>query len=218
MPATCCTAPECQMQPLHRIGLSEWSTPEQPATTCVPLQRVMDEYAGAARPGSKGGRSMDSSIDGHSDLAPSTASMWDSPEHVQLTINLLSSTLAGKPHGPAALLPLRGPARLVKCMPCCMAVVALLLVQLCVCACMGAAHGMPSELALQSERTGLDAASACRVLHALLRQRQRDVQRARDASERLARCASLCLAAMPAWYHVFHMRLARCTDFASLGA
>lgn len=58
-------------------------------------QRVMDEYAGAARPGSKGGRSMDGSLDGHSDVAGSSASLWDSPEHVQLTINLLSSTLAG---------------------------------------------------------------------------------------------------------------------------
>jgi hypothetical protein len=55
----------------------------------------MDEYAGAARPGSKGGRSVDGSLDGHSDVAGSSASLWDSPEHVQLTINLLSSTLAG---------------------------------------------------------------------------------------------------------------------------
>ena len=36
------------------------------------------------------------------------------------------------------------------------------------CACMGAAHGMPCDLALQTDRTGLDAASACRVLHALI--------------------------------------------------
>jgi hypothetical protein len=46
---------------------------------------------------------------------------------------------------------------------------------------------MPCELALQTDRTGLDAASACRALNALIRQRQRDVQRARDAADRLAR-------------------------------
>lgn len=47
---------------------------------------------------------------------------------------------------------------------------------------------MPCDLALQTDRTGLDAASACKVLNALIRQRQRDVQRARDSSDRLARC------------------------------
>lgn len=54
----------------------------------------MDEYAGA-RPTSKSGRSMDD--DCQSDMAASTASLWDSPEHVQMTINHLSSTLAGMP-------------------------------------------------------------------------------------------------------------------------
>lgn len=48
---------------------------------------------------------------------------------------------------------------------------------------------MPSDLALQTDRTGLDAAAACRVLHALIRQRQRDVARQRDSQDRLARSA-----------------------------
>ena len=57
----------------------------------------MDEYAG----GQPSARSLDrESLDGGcSELAASTASMWDSPEHVQVTINLLSSTLAGAPGG-----------------------------------------------------------------------------------------------------------------------
>ena len=52
-----------------------------------------------------------------------------------------------------------------------------------------AAHGMPSDLALQTERTGLDAAGACKVVHALIRQRQRDVARQRDSQDRMARSA-----------------------------
>jgi hypothetical protein len=56
----------------------------------------MDEYAGA-RPSSKSGHSMVDE-DGLSDMAASTASLWDSPEHVQLTINHLSTTLAGGHH------------------------------------------------------------------------------------------------------------------------
>ncbi|BDA48903.1 probable Afadin- and alpha-actinin-binding protein at N-terminal half [Coccomyxa sp. Obi] len=104
------------------------------------LQRVMDQYA-SARPGSKGGNSVED--DGYSEMAASTASMWDSPDHVQTTINHLSSTLA--------------------------------------------AFGLPSDLSLQSDRTGLDAAQACKVLHALIKQRHRDVERGRDAAERIAR-------------------------------
>ncbi|EIE18816.1 hypothetical protein COCSUDRAFT_44983 [Coccomyxa subellipsoidea C-169] len=106
------------------------------------LQRVMDQYAGA-RPSSKGGNSVEE--DGYSEMAASSASMWDSPDHVQTTINHLSSTLA--------------------------------------------AFGLPSDLSLQSDRTGLDAAQACKVLHALIKQRQRDVERGRDAAERMARLA-----------------------------
>jgi hypothetical protein len=60
-------------------------------------QRVMDQYAGA-RPSSKGGNSVED--DGYSELAASSASMWDSPDHVQTTINHLSSTLAGAPFVP----------------------------------------------------------------------------------------------------------------------
>lgn len=52
-----------------------------------------------------------------------------------------------------------------------------------------AAFGLPSELYLQSDRTGLDAAQTCKVLHALIKQRQRDVERGRDAHERLTRLA-----------------------------
>lgn len=52
----------------------------------------MDQYAGA-RPSSKGGNSVEE--DGYSEMAASSASMWDSPDHVQTTINHLSSTLAG---------------------------------------------------------------------------------------------------------------------------
>jgi septal ring factor EnvC (AmiA/AmiB activator) len=50
-----------------------------------------------------------------------------------------------------------------------------------------AAFGLPSELYLQSDRTGLDAAQTCKVLHALIRQRQKDLERGRDAHERLTR-------------------------------
>ena len=63
---------------------------------------------------------------------------------------------------------------------------------------------MPSDLALQTDRTGLDAAAACKVLHALIRQRQRDVARQRDSQDRLARSA--CADKIPpngpkqAWY------------------
>lgn len=40
---------------------------------------------------------------------------------------------------------------------------------------------------LQSEGGGLDPASTCRVLHALIKQRQRDIERGKEAAERLAR-------------------------------
>ena len=46
---------------------------------------------------------------------------------------------------------------------------------------------MPSELEVQHEGAGLDPASACRVLQALIKQRQRDMERGQETAERLAR-------------------------------
>ena len=53
------------------------------------LQRVMDEYS-SERPTSKGGRPF-----GLASPAGSSASQWESAEHVQTNISHLSSTLAG---------------------------------------------------------------------------------------------------------------------------
>ena len=53
------------------------------------VQRVMDEYSGD-RPTSKGGRPF-----GLASPAGSSASQWESTEHVQTNISHLSSTLAG---------------------------------------------------------------------------------------------------------------------------
>ena len=58
------------------------------------LQRVMDEYSGE-RPTSRGGRLL-----GAASPEGSTASQWESSEHIQTNISHLSSTLAGT-HSPA---------------------------------------------------------------------------------------------------------------------
>ncbi len=52
-----------------------------------------------------------------------------------------------------------------------------------------AAYGMPADLEYQAEGGGLEPASTCRVLHALLKQRQRDIDRGKEATERLSRMA-----------------------------
>ena len=54
------------------------------------------------------------------------------------------------------------------------------------CAC-PAAYGMPADLEFLTEGGGLDPATTCRVLHALIKQRQRDIERGKEAAERLAR-------------------------------
>ena len=50
-----------------------------------------------------------------------------------------------------------------------------------------AAYGMPADLEFLTEGGGLDPATTCRVLHALIKQRQRDMERGKEAAERLAR-------------------------------
>ena len=50
-----------------------------------------------------------------------------------------------------------------------------------------AAYGMPADLEFLTEGGGLDPATTCRVLHALIKQRQRDIERGKEAAERLAR-------------------------------
>lgn len=52
-----------------------------------------------------------------------------------------------------------------------------------------AAYGMPADLDFQAEGGGLEPASTGRVLHALLKQRQRDIDRGKEATERLSRMA-----------------------------
>ncbi len=46
---------------------------------------------------------------------------------------------------------------------------------------------MPADLEFLTEGGGLDPATTCRVLHALIKQRQRDIERGKEAAERLAR-------------------------------
>ena len=46
---------------------------------------------------------------------------------------------------------------------------------------------MPSDLEFQAEGGGLEPASTCRVMHALLKQRQRDIDRGKEAAERISR-------------------------------
>ena len=46
---------------------------------------------------------------------------------------------------------------------------------------------MPAELEFLTEGGGLDPATTCRVLHALIKQRQRDIECGKEAAERLAR-------------------------------
>ena len=48
---------------------------------------------------------------------------------------------------------------------------------------------MPADLEFQAEGGGLEPASASRVLHAMLKQRQRDIDRGKEAAERLSRMA-----------------------------
>lgn len=50
-----------------------------------------------------------------------------------------------------------------------------------------AAYGMPADLEYQADGGGLEPASTCRVLHALIKQRQRDIDRGKEAAERLSR-------------------------------
>ena len=45
----------------------------------------------------------------------------------------------------------------------------------------------PADLEFLTEGGGLDPATTCRVLHALIKQRQRDIERGKEAAERLAR-------------------------------
>ena len=72
------------------------------------LQRVMDEYS-SERPTSKGGRPY-----GLASPAGSSASQWESAEHVQTNISHLSSTLAGVDarHLQNAIIVLSEPGRL----------------------------------------------------------------------------------------------------------
>lgn len=77
--------------PCHRLAVREKSLR-------IPhcLQRVMDEYSGE-RPTSRGGRPL-----GTASPEGSTASQWESSEHIQTNISHLSSTLAGdNPHAVA---------------------------------------------------------------------------------------------------------------------
>ena len=50
-----------------------------------------------------------------------------------------------------------------------------------------AAYGMPADLEFQADGGGLEPASTCRVLHALIKQRQRDIDRGKEGAERLSR-------------------------------